>query len=119
MKVFLSSTFEDLREHRSKSAEAIERLGQQGVRMEVFGARPGEATRESLEEIGASDLLVGLYAHRYGYVPGSGSTSITEREFDLAQRSAIPTLCFMADDDFPWPPKFVEREPGASKLAAF
>jgi hypothetical protein len=44
MKIFLSSTYEDLKEHRAKAAQAIERLGQQGIRMEVFGARSEEAT---------------------------------------------------------------------------
>lgn len=44
MKIFISSTYKDLVDHRARTAEAIERLGQQGVRMEVFGARPNEAT---------------------------------------------------------------------------
>ena len=60
MKVFLSSTYEDLREHRAKAAQAIERLGQQGVRMEVFGARPVDATEVSLDEIDASDAFLGI-----------------------------------------------------------
>ena len=34
MKIFLSSTYEDLIEYRAKAAQAIERLGQQGIRME-------------------------------------------------------------------------------------
>jgi uncharacterized protein DUF4062 len=54
MKVFLSSTYEDLREHRAKAAQAIERLGQHGIRMEVFGARADEATTACLEEIESS-----------------------------------------------------------------
>jgi hypothetical protein len=44
MKVFLSSTYEDLVEYRAKAAQAIERLGQRGIRMEVFGARAQEAS---------------------------------------------------------------------------
>jgi hypothetical protein len=39
MKVFLSSTYVDLMEHRRQAAEVLERLGQQAGRMEVFGAR--------------------------------------------------------------------------------
>ncbi len=50
MKIFLSSTYEDLKEHRAKAAQAIERLGQQGIRMEVFGARSDEATDVCLED---------------------------------------------------------------------
>jgi ribosomal protein S18 acetylase RimI-like enzyme len=119
MKVFLSSTYEDLREHRAKAAQAIERLGQQGVRMEVFGARPVDATEVSLDEIDASDAFLGIYAHTYGYVPAGSSISITEREFDFAQEHSKPTFCFVVDEEFPWSPKFIEPEPGQSKLKLF
>jgi CheY-like chemotaxis protein len=118
MKVFLSSTYEDLREHRARAAEAIERLGQQGVRMEVFGSRPGDATNESLDEVAACEVFVGIYAHRYGFVPSRISTSITEREFDFAQQCGKPMLCFMVDEEFPWSPKLIEEEPGKSRLRA-
>lgn len=119
MKVFLSSTYEDLREHRAKAAQAIERLGQHGVRMEVFGARPGHATGVCREEIDGSDAFLGIYAHRYGFVPAYSSTSITEQEFDFAQERGKPTFCFLVDEEFPWSPKLIEPEPGQSKLKLF
>ena len=119
MKIFLSSTYKDLKGHREAAARAIERLGQQGVRMEVFGARPTEATDACLEEISDSDALVGIYAHRYGYVPKSHSRSITEQEFDYAQDKGKKTFCFVIDEDYPWPPKLVEAEPGRSRLRDF
>lgn len=119
MKVFLSSTYEDLREHRAKAAQAIERLGQHGVRMEIFGARPADATVVCLDEIEASDALLGIYAHRYGYVPADSSISITEREFDFAQEHRKPTFCFLVDEEFPWSPKLIEPEPAQSKLKLF
>jgi uncharacterized protein DUF4062 len=37
--------------------------------MEDYGARPNDATCACLDEIDQSDLFVGVYAHRYGYVP--------------------------------------------------
>ena len=119
MKVFLSSTYDDLREHRAKAAQAIERLGQHGIRMEVFGARPGDATGVCLDEINASDAFLGIYAHRYGHVPIGTSISITEQEFDFAQQHKKPTFCFFVDDEFPWSPKFIELDPGQSRLKLF
>jgi hypothetical protein len=60
MKIFLSSTYQDLSGYRDTAARAIERLGQHGVRMEVFGARPLETTEACFEEISDADALVGI-----------------------------------------------------------
>lgn len=119
MKIFLSSTYQDLINHREIAARAIERLGQQGVRMEVFGARPVEATGACLEEIADCDALIGIYAHRYGYVPHGQSKSITEQEYDFATENGKPTFCFIVDEDFPWPPKFIEADAGRERFQAF
>jgi len=119
MKIFLSSTYQDLISHREVAARAIERLGQQGVRMEIFGARPLEATNACLEEIADCDALIGIYAHRYGYVPHGQLKSITEIEYDFAIKNNKPTFCFIVDEDHPWQPKFIEAEPGRERLQAF
>ena len=119
MKVFLSSTYWDLVDHRAKAAQAIERLGQHGIRMEVFGARPDEATASSLDEVASSDVLVGIYAHRYGTIDTDSGISITEREFDFAQQQQKDILCFMVDEDFPWMPAHIDPEPDRSRLRAF
>ena len=119
MKVFLSSTYKDLIEYRAKASQAIERLGQQGIRMEVFGARPEEVTTASLEEVALSDAFIGIYAHRYGTVLTDSQISITELEFNYAKEKKKPVFCFVVDEDFPWPPRHVEGEPGQSKLKAF
>ncbi len=119
MKTFLSSTYVDLVGHRQAATEAIERLGQQVGRMEVFGARPIEPSGVCLSEIEECDLFVGVYAHRYGYVPDGSQVSITEAEFDHAQIKNKPVFCFLVDEDHPWPPKMIENEPGRSKLRNF
>jgi len=119
MKIFLSSTYQDLIGHREAAARAVERLGQQGVRMEVFGARPLEATSASLEEIVHSDALVGIYAHRYGHVPVGQLKSITEQEFDFALEKQKSTFCFVVDEEYPWSPKHVDAEPGRTRLREF
>ncbi|MCH8149958.1 MAG: DUF4062 domain-containing protein [Planctomycetes bacterium] len=115
-KTFLSSTYDDLVEHRKAAAEALERLGQQADRMEVFGARPEKPTDACLSEIDKCDLFVGIYAHRYGFVPEGSVVSITEAEFDYSKRHNKPVFCFLVDEDHPWPPKMIEDEPGKSKL---
>jgi hypothetical protein len=56
--------------------------------MEAFGARPIESTEPCLDEIEESDLFVGIYAHRYGYVPAGSAVSMTEQEFLHAKTKA-------------------------------
>jgi CheY-like chemotaxis protein len=119
MKIFLSSTYRDLIEYRAAGAEALERLGQQGIRMEVFGARPTDATRVCFDEIAEADALVGIYAHRYGHIPDGQTISITEQEFDFARSKLRPVFCFLIDDEHPWPPKHIEGEPSRSALLSF
>ena len=94
-------------------------MGQQGIRLEVFGARPLEATTACFDEIAASDALVGIYAYRYGYVPQGQTASITEQEFDFAQEKEKPAFCFVADEEYPWTPKHIEAGPGHDLLQKF
>src|ERR1035438_3798575 len=119
MKIFLISTYSDLVEYRAAAANALERLGQQGIRMEVFGARPTDATSACLDEISEAEALVGIYAHRYGYIPIGHTTSITEQEFDFARSTEKPVFCFLIDQDYPWPPKFIDADPQRAAVAAF
>lgn len=119
MRVFLSSTYCDLVEHRQAATDALERLGQQVGRMEIFGARSEEPLNACVSEIDACDLFVGIYAHRYGHVLPSSQYSITEQEFRQALEQKKPLFCYLVDDKYDWPPQFIESEPGLSKLLAF
>ena len=118
MKIFLSSTYVDLIEYRRAAAEALERLRQQVRRMESFGARPVEPSDACLSEIEDCDLFVGIYAHRYGYIPDGSMVSITEAEFRHARELNKPIFCFVVEANHPWPPEMIESEPGRTKLIA-
>jgi hypothetical protein len=116
MRVFISSTHDDLVEHRRAVDEALARLSLQSGRMEVFGAGPQAPVEKSLEEVANSDLFVGIYAHRYGFVPTDHQVSITELEYKEALRLGKPVFAFLIDSRFEWKPEFIEGEPGRSHL---
>ena len=116
MKTFLSSTYIDLKDYRQAASEALERLGLKVNRMEVFGARPDEPKEACLKEIEDCDLFVGIYAYRYGHISSGSPISITEQEFNHAIQKGRPAFCFFIDEDHPWPPKFVDSDPGRNKL---
>lgn len=116
--VFISSTYNDLVEHRQMVIKAISRLGMHPICMEDFGSRPEEPTAVCAEEINRCHAFVGIYAHRYGFVPSGSKRSITEQEYYLAQELGKPCFCYLVNPDWPWSPKFIEGEPGRSLLAA-
>lgn len=120
MKIFLSSTYIDLIEHRKAAKEALERLDQQVGGMEVFGARDEEPKKVALRQLEKCDLIVGIYAHRYGNILGGDEISITEQEFLYAKSNSIPVFCFLVNDEQPWPPKMIEKDPSKlKKLESF
>ncbi len=118
MKTFLSSTYQDLVPHRRAAADALERLGQHTGRMEVFGAMPVEPLTACLTEIDNCDLFVAIYAHRYGFVPGGSSVSITESELQHAVKRNKPIFCFVVNEDHPWPPKWIDEGVDKERLQA-
>lgn len=118
MKIFVSSTYLDLKEHRKAVDEIINRLGAQCRGMEYFGARPFEPKKVCFEEIDQCDIFVGIYAHRYGSIPKGDQYSITEQEFDYARRKGLACYCYVVDPTHPWPPTNIEVQ-ATHKLERF
>lgn len=115
-RVFVSSTFTDLRDHRAAVQDAIRQLGAVDVSMEHFGARDARPREECVRLISQeSDSFVGIYAHRYGHVPSGSSKSITEAEFDAAAAAKLPRFTYVVDGEAPWNPKQIDSgRPGTS-----
>ena len=108
-RVFVSSTFVDLKDHRASVQVAIRQLGAVDVSMEHFGARDARPSEECMRIISQeSDSFVGIYAHRYGYVPTRSSKSITEAEFDAATLARLPRFAYVVDEEAPWNPKHID-----------
>jgi len=119
-RVFVSSTFTDLREYRACVQDAIRQLGAVDVSMEHFGARDARPREECIRVISEeSDSFVGIYAHRYGYVPSGFSKSITEAEFDAATKAKLPRFTYVVDEEALWSPKNIDSGRIAKCLERF
>jgi AraC-like DNA-binding protein len=105
MKVFLSSTAQDLDAYRRVADDTILRLSQQTVAMERFGPLPRTPVEECERLASESDVLVCIVAHRYGFVPEKGKGSITQREVEAAKNAGKDVLAWIVADDFPWTEK--------------
>ncbi len=119
-KVFISSTFSDLQEYRISVQNGIRQLGLEDISMENFGARDERPKEECLRIIKEdSNYFVGIYAHRYGFVPKGDEISITQSEYEAAYTSSIPKLVYIIEDDFPFSPKYIDDGSNKIKLQQF
>jgi hypothetical protein len=104
LRVFLSSTFEDLPQERRAVGAAIALQEQAAVRMETWGARPRKPLPECLQQVRSADAVVLVVAHRYGWVPdlqegGDGEKSVTWLEVETAALCGKPILPYLLAPD--------------------
>lgn len=107
VRVFLSSTSEDMQSHRERVAFAIQQMGESTIRMETFGAQPGAPLAACRSEVSSADVVVVMLAWRYGWVPskaegGDDYKSITRIEVEIAQDMGLPVLAFLVDPKYGW-----------------
>jgi tetratricopeptide (TPR) repeat protein len=117
-KVFISSTSKDLPDHRKAAIHFAQRLGFGVETMENFPADTDGAVALCKEKVLASDVYVGILAHRYGWQPYDAE-SITHMEYQWATEKGIPRLIFIIDEDHPWPPKLIEDGDKKKRLTDF
>lgn len=101
MRIFLSSTYMDLKEIRKVAINHLEGIvghvkDATGtvVAMEFFNATERCCKEECLHELSACDLVIGIYGDRYG-TPTEDGRSMTETEADYAVEHGIPILAFV------------------------
>ena len=71
MRIFVSSSFEDLREHRAAVIRVLRQLGHEVLAMEDLTAASAAPLSKVLDMVDRSEAYVGIFAWRYGYVPGA------------------------------------------------
>ena len=128
MRIFVSSSFEDLKEHRSAAIRVLRQLGHEVLAMEDMIAGSAAPLAKVVEMVDRSEAYVGVFAWRYGYVPTNaanppapapinipvvkgadfGATSITHYEYLRAVERKLPVLAFLLDENYPWPPQLID-----------
>ena len=117
--IFISSTAIDLPEHRERVTAACLERGHHPDGMERWPAADAAALPLCLEKVDKADLFIGIYAHRYGWIPPGESRSITELEYERAKERGIPRLLFLMGPKHPIVAEEVETGNGAERLKAF
>lgn len=106
MRVFISSTSEDLVQYRAVVIDAVQHTGWQAIGMESFGTDTRPTVDACIGRVLECDLFVLILAFRYGWIPkpeegGDGASSITRLEYDAAVKARKPIRILMANDDWP------------------
>lgn len=128
MRIFVSSSFEDLREHRAAAIRILRQLGHEVLAMEDMIAGSEAPLAKVIEMVDRCEAYVGIFAWRYGYTPvrtaeselpsasddpdtealADGETSITHLEYLRAVQRKVPVMAFLVDEQYPWPPHYID-----------
>ena len=96
--IFVGSTYQDLKEYRAKVKDTLTRMETFVHGMEQFGARDESPITTCLNEVRKCKIYVGIFAMRYGSIPDGYDKSMTELEYDEAQRLGLPSFVFIMDE---------------------
>jgi hypothetical protein len=114
-RIYISATYGDLKEYREKVDWALRQLDHYPVAMENYVAADQRPLAKCLEDVAGCDLYVGIFAHRYGYIPDHDNPdgrSITELEYRHAQANGKPCLVFLLDEAALWLPGWMDSHTG-------
>jgi len=115
--VFISSTFEDLKEERRQATKSLIKGDCIPVGMEFFNASSQPQFTIVKKFLDTTDYLVLIIGKKYGSVSSSTGISYTEMEYDYALDHDIPVLAFLYD----WESNSedIEKGPNYNKLVQF
>lgn len=118
MRIFVSSTYIDLRQHRAAAIGVLRQLGHEVLAMEDMVAGSSPPLEKVLDMVDRAEVYVGIFAWRYGSLPDSPpptpvaaatpDTSITHYEYLRAKERGIPALAFLVQEGEPWSPALID-----------
>lgn len=118
--IFISSTFDDLKNHRRKIWELLEKYDVDVRGMERFGARKEAPLTTCLSEVEQCDIFVGIAAYRLGNIDETTGKSFVQREYERANELNRNILIYMIDEkDSLISPQNIDFDEKREKLIAF
>jgi hypothetical protein len=106
MRLYLSSTYTDLKRHRAILARALRKAGYEVVMMEEYVARDQRVEFACKGDVVACDVYIGIFAWRYGHIPSDTNPerrSVTEIEYAAAGAKPMTRLTFLLAEKTRWP----------------
>jgi hypothetical protein len=121
-KIYISSTFFDLQEHRAALAQALEKTECfDVVKMENYGTRSEKPALKCMNDVADSEFYILLLGNRYGYIPEDQPYSVTNLEYkqaigdaDLTKVAGVPdykkcVLPFLMNENYQLPEPIMQQ----------
>lgn len=102
-RVYISSTYEDLKDHRQAVIAQLRRMHHDVVGMEDYAAQGIRPLDKCLQDVASCDAYVGILGWRFGFVPAQDNPegrSITELEYREATKLGKQCFIFLQNDDY-------------------
>lgn len=99
LRVFVSSTYSDMRQYRDAIISALNKADCIAYGMERFGAASVPPLDVCYEELNKSQIYICALGMRYGSIDEKSGKSYTQLEYEKAQELGIPILAFLIDED--------------------
>ena len=124
-RVYISSTYKDLKEHREAVGRALRKMNYEVHCMEDYVATDERTDDRCKNDVANCDFYVGILALRYGWSAPGSEISITEQEYREARSRPEKTRClmFLLDENAAdWPVRWIDAvglPESAAKLKRF
>ena len=116
-RIYISSTYLDLKEYRESVFATLQRTGNFNVvMMEYYSASSITPIQKCLDDVTNCDVYVGIFAWKYGYIPEGYDKSITELEYRKAIETEKRILIFLLRDDEEWPDNLKDKDELLGKI---
>jgi len=100
LQVFISSTYEDLKEERQAAVESVLNAGHIPAGMELFKS-DDKSQKEIIKRwIDESDVYMLILGGRYGSIDGETGLSYTHWEYDYAGQTGKPRFAVVISDEY-------------------
>ncbi len=114
--IFISSTYEDLKEEREEVIKTILKSYNIPIGMEMFNAEDEEQWEIIKRTIDSSDYYILILGLRYGSITSDG-ISFTQKEYEYALEKGIPILAFILNENVSLPKN--KRDDDLTKINNF
>ncbi len=109
MKVFISSTYKDLRDYRTALKDAL--AAQDHEPIVVAESEFREISEKArMQKIREADVFIGLFAHLYGHMDKNSQISVLEQEYRLASKLQKDIIICLVDPAKEWPAHLLEDD---------